>query len=193
MTLDRTYPYSVRAASVAAFNRATETYGTPVAATNIQSATFDPEHDTDSVKERGRRTRMLSVLIGGTLSLSFAGFDWASLAIMTGATSTPSGSGTAAIRDNKLTSGGAGLPYFGLILAMPADEDTEIHLMIPWVKLEKMPPMNPEQNQFSLPEVDAMIGTLVLNDGTELEVANYKVYGQETTVPVDFNTAFGLS
>jgi len=193
MALERTYPYSVRAASVAAFNRTTESYGTPVATTNIQSASFDPEHDTDSIRELGRRTRMLSVPMGATMTLTFAGFDWDSLAIMTGISSTDSGSGASAERDNKLVGGGSGLPYFGLILAMPADEGQEVHLHLPWVKLEKAPPLDPEQNQFAIPEIDAMIGVLVLNDGTAFEIVNYKVYGQETTIPTDFDTAFGLA
>lgn len=193
MGLTRTYPYSIRAASVASFNRTTESYGTPVSAQNLQSAAFESENDTDSVKELGRTTRMLSIPIGGSIALTTAGFDWSSLAVMTGMSNTSSGSGTGEERTNEVDGGGSGLPYFGMILAMPADEGQEMHLYLPWCKLEQVPPVDPQQNQFAVPEINAMIGTLVLADGTDFPIVTYKVYAEETTIPTDFDAAFGLS
>lgn len=188
-----TFVYSVTGARVATWQPASEQYGTSAALNVLQSVEIDPEHATDEVRNLGAVERMLSVMEKANLTLEMGGLEWAGLAKMTSMANTTSGSGSGAVTTNEYAGGGAGLPYFGLIVQLEADDGGVIHAYLRWCKLSTYPPVSANMNEFANPSIDAVAGRLRLAAGTTFNIVTFKEYEQPTSIPTDFNTALGIS
>lgn len=182
-------PYLARAISVALWNASTETYGTPVSVNNIQGISFEPTMDNDEMQVLGANEESLAVLKGMDVSMQFGGLDWSSLAIMQGTNDASSGGATHVNEDE----GGQNLPYFGLVAAISLHGGREAHVYLPKCQLDSRVPLDiSDQNQFVMPEIDAKALRLRLADGTTFPIRSWREYETETTLPTDFDTAFGL-
>lgn len=183
-------PYLCRAFSVAAWNPTTEQYGSPEEVANLQGVSIEPQHDTDELKILGAIEEGLSVLTSMTVTVSFGGFDWDTLAIMAGNDDESSGTTTHINEDE----GGEDMPYFGAALAFPLKGGREMHVYLPKCQLQSRVPLDvSEQNQFSNPEIDILAMRLRLSDGTLLPIRKFQEVAANTDLPADFTTAFGIS
>jgi hypothetical protein len=113
---------------------------------------------------------------------------------MTNMANADSGSGATEEKLNEMEGGGAGLPYFGLAVALPMDDNVnELHLYTRLLKLDAYPAISPEMNKFMIPEIKATAGRLRLAAGTTFKIVSTKVRPANTALPTDFNTTFGVA
>lgn len=188
--IDFTRPYAIKAASVALWLEATELWDTPVVIPNMQGATFTPTMSNDEMTIYGSTEHLLSVLMGGELSLDFGGIDTPSYEVMTGLVGTPSGSGATEVDDTPYI-GSDNLPYFGLIYALDTDGDNDMHFLLPRVKLDSFFEIAAvAESEFIKPNVTAKAARLRLADESLYPILRTKKYAQVTAIPTDFNTAF---
>jgi hypothetical protein len=182
--------YRVIAASVAQWDPDAETWNTPVEVPNLQGISLTPMTDTDEKRVYGAHEKFLSVITGLECTLNFVGRDDAAFVEMTGYGSTESGSGSGETRRTRYA-GGTNLAYFGLILALEADDGGDVHIMLPYGKLSSIAGLEmSDENQFVVPNITARFGRLRLADGTLHDVMTELEHAVVTDVPSDFNTAF---
>jgi hypothetical protein len=71
---------------------------------------------------------------------------------MTGLAQSLSGSGASATQRLGFDTGGSGLPYFGVVGNFASDDSGDVVIGIPRCKLDAIPALSSDQNQFILPE-----------------------------------------
>lgn len=143
--------YNVTDAWVARLN-ADGTYGTPQKIEYLQTFSFEFETDEDTLKAYGLNVELLSVPIGATGTLGEASLQWGAVGIMTGNAESSSGSTPNEVKTVDMLVGGAGLPYFGLIVSYAATEGNA-HIGFAKCKLASLPSFNAEQNTFRTSEI----------------------------------------
>lgn len=188
--LDWRVNYRAIAAKAAGWDASAETWNTPVAMPNLGAISLTPIMENDERNVYGARERFLSVLVGVEVSLEFTGKDEPSAAEMTGFTSTTTGSGASEVRKTRFT-GGTNLPYFGLAVQIEADDGGDVHLYIPYLKLDSLLAMEMQsENKFVIPTVTAKAGRLRLANGNLYPVYDEIEHPSLTTLTSDFNTDF---
>jgi len=181
--------YKVIEARVATWLPATETWDTSVAIPNLSGIKFDPEMDNDELYVFGAKEHLLSVPVGMKVTMSFGGVDNTSANAMTGMSSTESGSGDDETRKTRW-SGGDNLPYFGLIVAVEANDGLDAHLMLPRLKLDSLMALDlAKGNKFVIPNVTAKAARLRLAAGTLYPVMDLLEHAVVNTVETDFAVA----
>ncbi|RMH11464.1 MAG: hypothetical protein D6698_16320 [Gammaproteobacteria bacterium] len=181
-------PYGIAAARVAKWNPSTETWGTSVAIPNLQGIAISPVHETDEKNTYGAREHLLSVLVSIEVTLDFVGKDSLSAQVMTGI--TPESLDSGATRKTRHV-GGVNLPYFGLICQIRADDGGDLHLMIPYAKLDSLIGLQMDaENKFVVPNVTAKAARLRLSDNSLYPIWDELEHETLTDIETDFNTAF---
>lgn len=181
--------YQVSAAAFAAWQTATETWDTPVAADHLQSITISPVLDTDTLKVYGAEEHGLAVVAAYDVALEFGGVTSAIDAILTGRAVTVSGTGSSQTR-RRQSLGGDPLPYFGLALQVLADGG-DLHLYLPRVQVRSLVGLAlAADSQFARPTVTARAYRLRRVDGTLYPVLDELEHATPTALPANFNTAF---
>lgn len=188
---DFTRPYGIKAASVAAWDEAAETWGTPVIVPNLMGATFTPTMSNDEMNIYSSVEHLLSVLAGGELSLDLGGIATAAYNVMTGLTSDESGSGAGEVRDTAYI-GGFNMAYFGIIYALDTDGVSDMHYHLPRVKLDSFAELAAvAESEFVKPNITAKAARLRLADGVTLyPILRTIEHIVSTAIPSDFNVAF---
>lgn len=177
------YPYSVTGARCARWNAQTQLYNSSVAIPNLQSISLDPNMVTDMRKAYGKTVGKIAIMEDVEVGLNFTGIHYPSAAEMTGKSVTDSGSG---LRYSDAPGGGAGLAYFGFNCSIPADDESEMHLILPYLKLDDdIFGLAFEQNKFATKEAKATGMTLQLATGANLLV--YRWYHRESAVALETN------
>lgn len=186
--LDHRRYYQVSAAAFAAWQPDSETWATPVAATNLQSITLSPVLDTDTLKIYGAEEHGLAVVTAYDVALEFGGVTSAIDAILTGRTVTVEGSGASQTR-RRQSIGGESLPYFGMAVQVLADGG-DLHLYLPRVQMRSLVGLAlSADSQFARPTVTARAYRLRLVAGTLYPVVDELEHATPTALPANFNTA----
>ncbi len=185
--VNQDYPYSVASAKVARWTQSSATYtATAVAMASLQAIDFKPNRATDKRYSFGKTEGMISILEDIELKLNITGMDYPAMSEMTGRSVTDSGSG--AMQYSDFVAGGGGFSYFGLAIAMPADNGGQIHLLCPYVMLnDDIWNIAAERNKFVVSDVTATAMSLRLTSSTILHPARLKRWPAPTALPVDFN------
>ncbi len=180
--------YNITAMYVAAL-QADNTYGTPALVEYGQEFPIDYEADNDDLSGYGMTVELLSVIRKGTATFKNGSFNIASKTIITGTSESTSGTTPNQIGTTDFQAGGAGLPYFGLVVA-GASTLGNIVAGYPKCKLETIPKFNIMENKFVIGE--AKIG-MIAPSTTIRKFQRIKRYETITAPPSDasgFDTFF---
>lgn len=134
--MSKIYPYTLNRVMIAAYDFSAGTYSTPVSLAADQQFTIEPETDTDQLRDSGQIARLLTVYIGAKITIGAGGMDFDEMAIMEGGTKTTSTDGSDDILALKTASGGAGLPYFGVIGEAASDTGNVVVAGVRAIKLD---------------------------------------------------------
>lgn len=168
---------------IATYNILTDTFGTAIEVPEAQGIEFSFIADNDSIKATGAMRHLLSVITHAEFKFSKAGFPFAALAAMTGASNASSGTTPTRTRRWSANAGGAGLPYFAMVGKLVGENGDDLHAGLAVCKLDTIPSWKAEQNKFVIKEAS----------GKAIERNNGKlVYllGHETAASIDFNEIF---
>lgn len=128
-------------------------FGTPVDVDYFQKASFDVESDTDEIKSGGLIVEKLSVATKVVGTLSSGSLNFLARAIMEGDTPTS----VYGVSPNQyqyldMTVGGAGNPYFAMIIDYAASYGGNVLIGFPKVMLTKKLGNDVDQNKFRVAE-----------------------------------------
>ena len=144
--------YNPTAVYVAALD-ADNSYCTAALLEYVQKVSFEPTSDSDSIKAYGMEVEGLAILTSLEGSIEEAALDWASSAIFTGFSTTTTGTTPARVTTQDALGGGAGYPYFGLIVTYAAVNGAAFVVGFPKCKITEMPGFEVEQNKFRVGEI----------------------------------------
>ncbi len=132
--------------------------GTVVNMDSDQLFSVEPQSDNDEMRDSGAITRALSVFTKMNWTIGMGGWDVDALAIVTGSSSSSSGSTPNRVRTTKHFAGGAGLPYFGMIAAAPTDDGGVFVLGLKICKANAKPAAewDGKENKFHVSEVEGV-------------------------------------
>jgi hypothetical protein len=133
--------------------------GTVISMDSDQMLSIETEADTDDLYDSGVATRGLTVVKRATFTLGAGGYDVGALSVLTGASSSTSGTTPAQIATMTHTLGGSGLPYFGLIGAAPTDDGGIFTVGLKICKLNAVPGVewDGKESKFSTSEVEGRV------------------------------------
>lgn len=165
-------------------------YGTVVSLAEGQNLQFEPQADTDDKKSYGAVTRLLTVFTHVTFTIGIGLIQADALWAMTGLAQSLSGSGATASQRLGFDTGGAGLPYFGVIGNFASDDLGDVVVGLPRCKLDAIPALSSDQNQFILPESGGrgIVNSLSSTPNRGLFIDQNKV----ATTIADFDAFFGI-
>lgn len=125
------------------------TYGTPVRIDYFEKVAFDFEADTDEIKAGGLIVEALSIATKVTGSMDNGALNFAAMSILQGDT-PPAVYGTTPSQYQYLdvTVGGAGNPYFGLMVQYASTLGGAVIVGFPKSMLSKKPGFDIDQNKF---------------------------------------------
>lgn len=141
--------------------------GTVVSLDSDQMLSIETEADTDDLYDSGVATRGLTVVKRATFTLGAGGYDVSALSIITGSSSSTSGTTPNQIATMAHALGGAGLPYFGMIGVAPTDDGGVFTVGLKICKLNAVPGVewDGKESKFSTSEVEGR----VFGDSTTLK------------------------
>lgn len=124
-------------------------YGTPVRIDYFEKVAFDFEADTDEIKAGGLIVEALSIATKVTGSMDNGAMNFAAMSIIQGDTPTTVYSTTPnQYQYADITVGGAGNPYFGLIVQYASTLGGALLACFPKAMLSKKPGFDIDQNKF---------------------------------------------
>lgn len=166
------------------------TFGTPVKVEYLDRVSYEYESDTDEIMSGGTVVEAISIPTKVAGNLNNASLDTPVLEILTGTTSTSSGSAPNRIATLDFVFGGSGLPYFGLIVAYAATYDANVLIGFPKCKLDTIPSFDMEQNQFRRGEAEfsGFPASTVTRKG--IRMRKYETPSQIPTTATAWNTWF---
>lgn len=131
-------------------------YGTPVSLDIDQMLTFEPQADTDDLRDSGAITDGLTVVTHATGTIGFGGISMTALNTMTGTTSSSSGTTPNRVMTRNWDAGANGLPYFAAIGVARASGNQRKIIAIPKMLLNTYPTFNMDgtENKFIINEVE---------------------------------------
>jgi len=189
-------PFNITSMVVCAQNASGAHTGDPVRLANGQMMSIDPESEKlDPLMGYGKRVELATILLSATFSLSQGGLDLAAWKILTGLTLDESGTTPNQGQEAHKAAGGAGLPYFGLIGSLASTNSSNVLMGLCRAKLDNMPSLNAEQNNFVIPEVE---GETIRNPGSGYEDVPFIIKTYETAAEITltsdfFDTFFNIS
>lgn len=129
------------------------TYGTPARVDYFEKVDFDFEADEDEIKSAGLVVEMLSIATKATGNLSNGALNFAAMGIIQGDTPTTIyGSPPNQYQYSDITVGGAGNPYFGMMVMYAATLGGALIAGFPKAMLSKKPGFTVDQNKFRVGE-----------------------------------------
>ncbi|MEQ8673301.1 MAG: hypothetical protein RIC84_08800 [Aggregatilineales bacterium] len=154
----------------ARYNITADTYELPGTLESGQMLEIDPQADTDMMKGYGVTTRLLTVETMANISVKSGGYDFSTYAIMTGSSTDTSGTTPNQVRFEDLISGGAGLPYWGVIGEAVTDDGGLIVIGLRCCKLDKRPKftLDGTANKYNLSEAGGKAIPIVTSSALQL-------------------------
>lgn len=168
-------------------------YGTPVLLAEGQTMQFTPQADTDEKKAYGRMMRLLTVFTHVNFNMGVGLLQGDAIWVMTGLAQAVSGTSGAADATQRLgfDAGGAGLPYFGAVGTFASDDNGDVAMGIPLCKLDSIPSLSSEQNQFIMPE---SAGKGIANSASDTPRRGLFIDQRKVAADIlDFDAFFGIS
>lgn len=131
------------------------TYATPVDIDYFQKMSFDIDADEDEIKSAGLIVEALSIATNVNGSASNGSLNYAAMGIIQGDTPTTS-YGTTPNRYQyvDITVGGAGNPYFGMIVSYASTLGGNLIVGFPKTLLKQKPGFDVDQNKFRIGQMD---------------------------------------
>jgi len=131
------------------------TYGTPVDVDYFEKVSFDFEADEDEIKSGGLIVEILSVATKATGTMDNGALNFAAMGIIQG----DSPIATYGVTPNRyqymdVTVGGAGNPYFGMIVTYASTLGGNLLVGFPKAMLTKKPGFDVDQNKFRVGSAD---------------------------------------
>jgi hypothetical protein len=160
-------------------------FASPTLVDYVQSVSQSLETDEDTLKAYGVNLEALNVIIGGESTIEEAALNTLAKAIVMGETSAELGVDPNLYATVDTLGGGAGTPYFGLVVVFAATEGGAVARGFPKCKLKNTPDWEVEQNSFRTGELEMM--HLAANQ-TSKKIVKQRRYQNATDVP-DFGSA----
>lgn len=141
------YPFTLQSLMIASFNITADTYGTPYDLDADQILEFDPQADTDMMRDSGAVTRLLTVMTHANFTITQGGIDMLVLGTMVNGVSGES--------YFEPEAGQGGLKYFGVLGVASLDNDGVIVGGLRACKLDTAPmlKMDGQANKFSVSDM----------------------------------------
>ena len=177
--------YGLEDVLVAAYNKSTNTYSTPVALAAGQMLEVSFDNVQDELWGYNTITELLSVTTGATLKFGYGGLHRDALNVVCGTTTTSSGTSPNEVYTTDLTAGGSGLPYFGVIGVAPTTNSGKIVLGLRCCMLNSYPTytFTGTEPEFFTNEVEGKAATVTVSTVQYLgRVKNYTT-GSGWTAP----------
>lgn len=149
-----------------------------------QEMSFKAAHDTDQIKAYGMITNRLSILTSLEGMMRQASMDDNALFVMTGTGTSTSGVTPAQVATATFLGGGSGMPYFGLVAAVAAEDGANALVGVYKCQLNEVPAWKVEQNKFMIAELPFF--AMALNTSGR-KMFTRKKYETAVSVPVDIN------
>ncbi len=148
--------YTLTKCTVARYNKTTNTYDTPELLENGQIVSVEAVADNDDLRGYGQIVALLSVLTSAKVTIGAGGVDFSTLAAISGMSNSTSGTTPNRRRTSRISAGGGGLPYFGLIGEGATDDGGLCIVGLQAVKLDTFPKwtLDGKANKFNLSETN---------------------------------------
>ena len=130
-------PFSLVEVILAAYNSGV--YDVPISLDKDQIVEVDPQADNDELRDSGAVVDFLSVVTHGLIKIGFGGIDHDALAILSGTSTSTSGTTPNQVRTHDWKAGADGLPYFGFIGVGRATNGARIAVGCPKAILDTFP------------------------------------------------------
>lgn len=131
------------------------TYGTPQRVDYFEKVSFDWEADTDEIKSAGLIVESLSVATKATGTLDTGALNFACMSIIQGDTpTTVYGTTPSQYQYVDIEVGGAGNPYFGMMVLYASTLGGALIAGFPKAMLSKKPAFEVDQNKFRVGSAD---------------------------------------
>lgn len=159
--------YTLTDCLVARYDIVANTYSAPQYLYSGQSVEVEPEADNDELRGYGVKTALLSVIVGGKITVGAGGIDFNALQEMSGSSNATSGSAPSQFRHTTFSAGGSGLPYFGLVGLAATDDGGYLMIGLPCCKLSTFPKITADgkENKFNMSETS---GAFIPISGTAM-------------------------
>lgn len=163
-------------------------YDTPISLDVDQMVNVEFEADVDELRDSGAITDGLTIVTRATLTIGWGGIDHSALAIMTGTSTSTSGSSPNVVRTHDFKGGAANaLPYFGIIGVAYELNAGRVAIGLPRCKLNRYPnwALDGKENKFVISEVPGK--AFAESDNFNGMVARMRSYesSAEYVTPVD--------
>jgi len=141
------YPFTLQAIQIASYDISADTYGTPYDLDADQILDFDPQADTDQMRDSGMITRLLSVMTHANFTITQGGLDFLALGTLTNGVSGQS--------YWEPEAGKTGLKYFGVLGVASLDNDGVVVGGLRACKLDTAPMVkfDGQSNKFSVSDM----------------------------------------
>lgn len=163
------------------------TYGGSVSLVYGNSLSFGPEAANDDLMSYGMLVERLAVLEKVTGQFQQGAFDATSLWIMTGATTSSSGTTPSRQADTEILLGGSGLPYFGVIGNFASLNGANVLIGLRKIQLDTFPEWKVDANKFRISETNF---TGMAIDTTTRKAVKMRRYETAVNNITDFNVFF---
>jgi hypothetical protein len=182
-------PYSIKRASIWPYVESTETWGTKIDLSNVGSASWSPEMQTDKLPVYGKMARGLAVAVGHELSISFGGLQDDARAAMTGRASALSGDEPNEVRGHS-SEDGKNMPYFAICVDLRLDDgsgDGIYRVANPFAMLQSLFALEMDDtHKFIKSQVPAYCFNLIQEDGTEYDSLYERDFETGVAIPAAF-------
>ena len=146
--------YTLLALYVATLNN-DNSYGTPAELLKVDEFSYDAQHDTDEIKDKGDISERIAILTAVEGSISNASMSWTARAIITGETVSSSSGANGTVQTMDTAGGGEGTPYVGIVAVYAVLNSQRAVIGVPKSKFEK-PSFSAGQNAFVTHEMNWM-------------------------------------
>jgi hypothetical protein len=148
---------------------------------------FEVDADNDELMSYGMAVSALSIIKKLTGTLKQAAIDSNGIYVLTGHSTTTSGSTPNRTITTDMLAGGSGLPFFGAVGNFASEDGANVLLGLRKCKLDTLPGWTVEMNKFRLSEVKFKAFT---PDVTTRKLHRIRRYETAAAIPVDLNTFF---
>lgn len=144
--------YTLLALYVAKLNN-DNSFGTPAELLKVDEFSYDTQHDTDEIKDKGDISELIAIMTQVEGSVSNASMSWTARAIITGETVSSSSAANGTVQTMDIGAGGEGTPYVGIVAVYAVLQSQRAVIGIPKAKFEK-PSFSAGQNAFVTHEMN---------------------------------------
>lgn len=170
-------------------------YNVPISMDKDQKVMIEFQADTDDLRDSGAVVDFLTVVTHATLTIGYGGIDHDALAILSGTSTSTSGTTPNQVRTHDWQAGADGLPYFGFIGVGRATNGARIAVGCPKAILDTFPSweLDGTQNKFIINETagraaaDSALSNLIVRVRSYETASDYSTPDSAATFLAFFN------